>query len=217
MKKLVLLLTIFSFPLFAQEEETSETESFARSKELLVLYDKILRQSSQKSHFDGYAGFSGIVSDNSYGTLSLGVLYRPFISKYFLSNSLCTSYSLYGETKLLIESSLSEDAEKKINRIISGVREYRNRAWYKRVVLMAGTNAPVGFSDYSLREMNWHASAGYEVADNIFISAGSTLEENPHAVFSVSVAYFSGLWSAGYSISDRFERSFTNRHIYEHE
>ncbi|GEM_PF-2746797 len=216
MKKIALFLAIAALPLFAQEK-TSETESFSRSKELLVLYDKILRQSTHKSHFDGYVAYSGVLGDNSYGTLSIGVLYRPFTSKYFLSNMLCSNYRQYTETKRLTGISLSQDAEKEMDRIISGIREYRKRAWYKRIVLMTGTNAPVGFSDYSLQEMNWYASAGYEVADNIFISAGSTLEKNPRAVVSVSVAYFSGLWSAGYSVAERYERSFTNRHVYEHK
>lgn len=214
-----ILFLSFSTSLFTAEvtDNGKSENEFARKKELLTLYEKTLQQSAHRSYFDFFAGMTGVVSDNSYPTFSSGLIIRPFASKYYLSNNLIRLNYMYRETKNQTSLSLSEDAEAKMDKIYQDVMSYRKRPYWKRIVVLGGYLAPVSVPDVEYQDPAWFASAGIEPMENVFLTAGATLEDEPRFVVSVSAAFFSGFYSAGYSFMERMESAATTRRIYQYE
>lgn len=213
----IFAIFLFSASVFAEEFSGNESNEYARKKELLTLYEKTLQQSAHRSHFDFFAGLSGVSSSSPYPTFSGGLVFRPFASKYYLSNNLTRLNYMYSETKKQTSLSLSEDAEEKMDRIYQSVIRYRKRPYWERVVVVGGYLAPLSVPDAEYQDPSWFAAAGIEPIENILLTAGATLEDEPQFVVSVSVAFFSGFYSAGYSFMERMESAATTRRIYEYE
>jgi len=212
------LTLIASLSPLAAEVTDTDFEYFSQKKEMLLLYEKILAMGQHVYPLDLYGDIHWYAAEEDpYASFGFGLHVRPFAAKPYQYKQIQRFFQLYEETKFQTGLSLSPQAEQRMQDIVLDARTWEHRDPWQRVVLQAGRNIPFTLPDLAYTEGHWYAGLGYELWDDVVVSAGISLEQSPAVTVAFSYTFLSDLYAGIAHAMDRTENMFTMQRVYHNE